>query len=155
MSWYFALYSNNIRLKNSPNNRARVRQQGKGAKSWGRVQVWRACLITSLTSVGCSWSPQAPKRSSIMSFVGVEILKAGNSSVATGRWAVSSSGTGTDAKPKGLLKTIPFAAEPYHYILRCLPGYTPKAVGACKRIVAFLSNGFSGQKGACLLARFW
>jgi hypothetical protein len=44
--------------------------------------------------------------------------------------AVSSSGTGTDAKPKGLLKTIAFAVERYHDILRPLPGYTSKAVGA-------------------------
>jgi aromatic-L-amino-acid/L-tryptophan decarboxylase len=68
---------------------------------------------------------------------------------------VSSSGTGTDAKPKGLLKTIAFAAEKYHYIVRRLPGYTPKAVGTCTRIIAFLSNGFSRQKRACLLARSW
>jgi hypothetical protein len=44
-------------------------------KSWGRVPVWRAWLITSLTFVGCSWTSHAPKRSSTLPCVEVAILK--------------------------------------------------------------------------------
>jgi hypothetical protein len=70
---------------------------------------------------------------------------------------VSSSGTGTDAKPKGLLKTIAFEAEKYHYIIRRLPGYMPKAVGACKRILVplLLTTQHRAKSGIGGLPLIW
>jgi hypothetical protein len=72
-----------------------------------------------------------------------------------GKGAVSSSGTGTDAKPKDHSKTMTFAPEQYHYIVGRLRSYTPKAVGACKHISAFLSTSFGSGERVSLIVRLW